>query len=159
MALAMAFQRHGLALHRLLWSLALLALTPATADEFQGLARQLLVHREEPKFQNKNGPCSTMVDAGGSISVMDLKEIVGSRLGFTVASFTFDGEEVLSLADLQSGSLISALEAVQGADLHEDKPISSEDGPDSHRCYAIVRASLVLWCVSQLGARMFQRSR
>eukprot|EP00931_Biecheleriopsis_adriatica_P057333 TRINITY_DN34001_c0_g1_i1.p2 TRINITY_DN34001_c0_g1~~TRINITY_DN34001_c0_g1_i1.p2 ORF type:complete len:168 (-),score=39.05 TRINITY_DN34001_c0_g1_i1:12-515(-) len=76
-------------------------------------ARQLLIHREEPKRQNPNGPCSTMVNAGPAMTVEELQDVVSARLGFSVAALVLEGKEVRSLEQLKSGTLISAMEELQ----------------------------------------------
>jgi len=93
-------------------SLVLLLAVALCASEFPNGQKRLLAHREEPKHSNPNGPCSTMVDVGPSLTIADLRAMLSERLGFPVGRITFDGQDVESLGELVDGSLLSVFDEV-----------------------------------------------
>ena len=92
----------------------------------------LRIHREPPKVQNPDGPCSTTiqlpfddVDERGSptsdmrTTVQDVLVLASARLGIKAAYFALEGQEISVFSDLlrlaRSGTVVGVHEGV-----HED---------------------------------------
>ncbi|EOD10851.1 hypothetical protein EMIHUDRAFT_234211 [Emiliania huxleyi CCMP1516] len=88
-------------------SLIFLSLLASSAETLR-----LYVHREEPKLDNPNGPCSTLLDIAPSAGVDGALRLASARLQVSLSSLaTESGTTVTSLAALANDTTLRALEA------------------------------------------------
>ena len=75
---------------------------------------RLVVHRDEPKLTNPNGPCSTMLEVSPTIDVAEAVSLASARLDAPIVMLvTSAGTAVTSLAGLANDTTVSALEIKQ----------------------------------------------
>ena len=107
-----------------LWKIDLVARLPAPAKV------RLYVHRAQPKIENPNGPCSTMLTVAPGTAMPELLAMATQILGIRVVALRAEEDPDSPLHELVDQASLVAFEAPRRADVHQ--PLDSLDTDTPH---------------------------
>lgn len=109
-----------------LWQLSTPSLAPAGARQAGGALQRapaklrLYVHRAEPKVQNPNGPCSTLLEVAPNAGVEDVLALASARLGVKLVALRSEEQPDRELPALLDEASLVAFEG--SPDPHHAQP-------------------------------------